>query len=312
MNHNLIKAQGHQLDPGLQLRSEDLVNEWMASIRSDKTRKEYTRQLARFAAWCKAQDLGMGSAKTFVIQKYINQLPGGPPSQAQALAAIRSFMSFCVRSGILESNPAREVITPKIEISMHKRKEAFTKDQVLAMIEAADNIRDKALVSVMADCGLRTIEIERADCGDLRQRHGSLVLFVQGKGRIEKDDFVPIGSLAVKYLSKYLKERTSTSDSDECPLFASEGNRTKGQRLTSRSISRIIRILKESAGIDDPHGQLTAHSLRHFCGNETFARTGDLDRVARYLRHSSTKHTKRYAREALDEDITRNKIDLLS
>lgn len=93
----------------------------------------------------------------------------------------------------------------------------------------------------MLRTGLRDIEvtISCAIVGDTKPHSGVMVLFVHGKGRSEKDDFVVLTEALQADINRYLAERKDLSPAN--PLFASTSNRNKGGRLATRSVSGIAK-----------------------------------------------------------------------
>jgi len=114
------------------------------------------------------------------------------------------------------------------------RKDPLTVDQVLELFGSVcrDDLigwRDIALLNLLVRTGIRTIEAIRADIGDIRQNTGETVLWVHGKGRDSKDDFVVLTPNALKPINDYLQFRNDKSD--KAPLFISHGNRSIEGRL---------------------------------------------------------------------------------
>ena len=119
--------------------------------------------------------------------------------------------------------------------------------------------RDFAIINLLIRTGLRTIEVIRANIEDIRQESGEAVLWIQGKGRDDKDEFVLLTEGTFKPIRDYLSSRSITDNKE--PLFASLSDRNKGNRLTTRSISRIVKNKLKEIGLNND--RLTAHSLRH-------------------------------------------------
>lgn len=157
--------------------------------------------------------------------------------------------------------------------------------------ESVEDLRDHAMLNLMARRGLRTIEVSRANVGDMRQTAGVAVLYVQGKGHAAKDDFVILGEDVERPIRDYLKAR-GKADDDE-PLFASVGNRSRGGRLTTRTISRIVKEAYKAEGIDDPH--ITAHSLRHTAVTLSLKGGATPQEAQAMARHRSISTTMIYA-----------------
>lgn len=209
------------------------------------------------------------------------------------LSALKSFFAY------LES----EKIYPNICSSIKgiKQKKGFKKDclttdqarSILGTLESdsEESARNTAIFQLMITTGLRTIELERANIGDLKVENGSLVLYVQGKGRQDKDDFVVIPDSLFGSLQKYLSYRGEVSPTD--PLFVSVDNRTDGNRLTTRSIRRIVKNIMVDNGIEDD--RLTAHSLRHTAITLALIGGASLQSVQAMARHSNINTTMIYS-----------------
>jgi len=143
-------------------------------------------------------------------------------------------------------------------------KDPLTVDQVKALLgdierDGEGGERDFALLNLLIRTGLRTIEVARADVGDIRQEGGEAVLWVRSKGRDAKDEFVLLTEETLKPIRDYLQARGKIEGAE--PLFASVSDRNRERRLTTRSIRRIVK--QHLVGVGLISGRLTAHSLRH-------------------------------------------------
>jgi len=169
--------------------------------------------------------------------------------------------------------------------------------KVLENIERTNEAgaRDFAMFSLMASSGLRTIEVSRANVEDFRVLGDARVLYVQGKGREDKADFVEVAEPVDEAIRHYL--RTYGTPEKGSPLFRSTGNRSRAGRLATESISRIVKTRLRSAGIDDD--RLTAHSLRHSAATLNLLNGGSLEETQKLLRHSNISTTMIYS-HALD------------
>jgi len=172
------------------------------------------------------------------------------------------------------------------------RKDCLTPGQIREALEAIDQrtlegLRDYALLNLLLRTGLRTVEISTATLGDLRQESGSAVLWIRGKGRASKDDFVLLVEETLRPLRAYLSARGRLKESE--PLFASGSRRNTGAALTTRSISRIVKERLRAVGIDD--SRLTAHSLRHTAITLSIKGGASLQQAQAMARHTDPKTT---------------------
>ena len=119
---------------------------------------------------------------------------------------------------------------------------------------------------------------------------GETVLYVMGKGKTSKGDFVKISEPVMAAIREYLSARGEVNDNE--PLFVSCSRRNKGQRLTTRTISSVCKSAMIQAGFNSR--RLTAHSLRHSAVTLALLGGMSLDDVSAFARHSSIAITQIY------------------
>ncbi len=206
--------------------------------------------------------------------------------------AVKQFFKWLQQEG-LYSNVAENIKGAKIE-KTHK-KDALTTQQIKDILAAIDlntpiGKRDYAIFSLMVTGGLRTIEVSRANIEDIRTVGDSTVLFIQGKGKDEKSDYVKLPAPVEKAIRDYLRSREKVAPDQ--PLFSSTSNNNQGDRMTTRAISAIIKGRLLTAGYNSD--RLTAHSLRHTAGTLNLLNGGTLDETQQLLRHTNINTTMIY------------------
>lgn len=262
---------------------------------SDKTRATYTRNLRSWRAYLDAQGITATEAtrETVLAYRAAMQADGKSAATINAyLTAVRSFYSW-LEARRIYPNIAAGVKGQRR--NANSPKDALTREQAACLLdkqpETIQELRDYAIINLMIRRGLRTIEVSRANIGDLRQINGQAVLYVQGKGYADKGDFVILNGACLKPIHAYLDARGVTDV--DAPLFASIGNRNQGGRMSTRSISRIVKESMRGGGISS--ARLTAHSLRHTA--VTFALLGGatIQETQAMARHASISTTMIYA-----------------
>lgn len=151
--------------------------------------------------------------------------------------------------------------------------------------------RDYAMLALMLPMGLRTIEVSRANIEDIRNSGDTTVLYVQGKGHLEKDAVVRMPGHVEVAVRAYLAAR-GANDLKQ-PLFTSTSNNNAGKRLTTRSISGIVKHAFIKAGYNSP--KLTAHSTRHTAATLSLLNGATLQQTQELLRHKNMQTTEIYA-----------------
>ena len=212
------------------------------------------------------------------------------------LTAAKLFFGFLAVEGVIAGNPAEHL--KGFKISNEHKKAALSAEMTKAVLANFDTstlkgLRDKAMYALMTTCGLRCIEVQRANVADIEMVSGFYRLRVQGKGHNQKDAAVNIPAGVYNLISEYLKKRGNiTADS---PLFASVSRRNFGGRLSTISISRITKKSLRESGYDSP--RLTAHSLRHSAATTALQFGASLREVQQLLRHTQIGTTQIYLHE---------------
>jgi site-specific recombinase XerD len=155
------------------------------------------------------------------------------------------------------------------------------------------DIRDRAMIALLVGCGLRRIELVRANRSDIVNQGGQLLLKIQQKGHLSRDSFVVIYSGVERIIRPWINQ--SPFHNPDSPLFPSLSKRDSGSRLTPRSISRIIRNRFDAIGLTDH----STHSLRHaFATIALSSDDVDIRDVQHALGHSQITTTERYIHQS--------------
>lgn len=244
---------------------EEIIGRWMASLDlASGTKETYLSGFRVFCWFVRSTSLDFDELTRDDVKSFkeylVNEKKLKPATVSSYLASVRSFYAYSEDNGI--ENIAHRV--KGVTDSRSFKKEPLTPDQAQRLLASIDRstekgMRDFAILNLMLRTGLRDIEIVRANCKDIQTKAGVDVLYVQGKGRASKDNFVVLTPKALSPIAAYLEKRGKVNELD--PLFASVSSRNAGERLTVRSVSRIAKSALRAIGIDD--GRYTAHSLRH-------------------------------------------------
>ena len=273
----------------------NLVEEWIkfANV-SAKSAKNYTKSIRRFFAYLAEKGIVTPTADDVYEWREMMKAEGKAPATINHyLTATKLFFKFLNQRG-LYSVDISHIKGCKLT-SEHKR-DALTPEQGRQVIKSFDTstlagLRDKAMTALMMCCGLRTIEVSRANIGDLVKTYGRIALYVQGKGRTDRRECVMIPAQVEKMIRAYLVARGVSDVS--APLFAGIGNRNKGGRMTTDTISRIVKAAFRANQLDSK--RLTAHSLRHSAATAMLLAGVELMKVQQILRHKNINTTMIYA-----------------
>jgi integrase/recombinase XerC len=260
---------------------------------SPNTCRAYRKDLELFARFLKEDELAehVGVVDTVTVRTYLGALHKTGltrKSAARRLASLRTFFKYLKREGIVDTNPARMVSTPKTGPDLPR---ALSVDEVFRLLGKPDKtsilgLRDCAILELLYSSGLRVAELTSLDMGDVDIKSG--VLTVTGKGR--KERMVPMGSKAREALTTYLARREELIPghaSTEPALFLNY----RGSRLSPRSVGRLSKKYGIQAGILK---ETTPHSFRHSFATHLLDAGADLRGIQELLGHANLSTTQKY------------------
>jgi len=257
-----------------------------------KTIQTYTRALRQLLLYFSSGNITQPSRADILAFREGLQAGHKPATIQSYIAATRMFFRWLEQEGIYPNIADR---VKGATISREHKRDYLTSKQVKAVMDGVDRgtlrgLRDYAILALMVTGGLRTVEVSRADIGDLRTAGDNPVLYIQGKGQDEKAEYVKLQAKVERSIRDYLQARRQTSQ--DAPLFASLSNNSAGARLTTRSISGIVKGRFKSAGYDSD--KLTAHSLRHTAVTLSLLAGKHLEEVQQFARHANITTTQIY------------------
>lgn len=293
--NNLVITDKNYLEKAKGAVNYDLYERFIAFLdASPKTIETYTRNLRQFFKYLSENYISEPKREDVIAyREYLKQDLNLKPTTIQSyIVVVRSFFQWTAQEGIYP-NVSEKVKGAKI--STQHKKDPLTTNQAKDIIRSFDRsteagARDYAIFSLMITGGLRDIEVQRANLEDLRILGDDTVLYIQGKGKEEKSDYVKIPHPVEKAIREYLKMRKGIKASG--PLFSSTSNNNRGGRLTTRSISGIVKKAFKASGYDSD--RLTAHSLRHTAGTLNLLNGGSLEDTQQLLRHQNINTTMIY------------------
>ena len=261
---------------------------------SPHTLRSYHSDLEQLSTFLGDKELSAVDHQT--LRRFIAHLMQGEvkkSSIARKLSAIRTFFRYLNREGILTSNPARLVATPRRE---QRLPAVLTADDAIRLMESpkakkpADHdtmLRDRAVLETLYSTGIRASELIGMNREDI-DRHDGLIR-IRGKGR--KERIVPVGTKALDAIDAYLGRLAGSSDIAAVFLGPS------GKRLTARTVQRILQNHRKQLGLQQ---KASPHTLRHSFATHLLESGADLRAIQELLGHASLSTTQRYTHVNLD------------
>lgn len=204
-------------------------------------------------------------------------------SAARKLATLRTFFRYLCREGVLERNPARAMLSPRLE----KRVPTHLDERDVALLvempgDGETAVRGRAILEMLYATGVRCSELVGLDLAEVNLQER--MIRVLGKGR--KERIVPFGTRAAAALGAYLdlkKQRSARTTA----LFLN----ARGGRLTDRSVRYLVAQRVRAVAIAR---RVSPHTLRHSFATHLLERGADLRAIQELLGHASLSTTQRY------------------
>lgn len=174
----------------------DYIMHLRTAGRSKETIRTYESFISLFARWCDGEGIDLVQAGARDLRRYLaEQLERHSiVTSYNRTLALRSFYRVCVAEKLRRGNPAKEI---KVARPKHEPKQPFTDDELRALIRAADNPRDRALLLILIGGGVRRAELLGMKRSDIDWERGC-ILIRHGKG--DRQRWVAPGTAAMEAL----------------------------------------------------------------------------------------------------------------
>ena len=292
------------------LRIEELVDSFINDQDVKQTSKAlYRRTLKQYFKWIDEKGYLLSEiARTQLLEYKEDLLSSGLSSLTVSsyITSVRRFYEW-TEANKFYPNVAKGIKSPKRKQQFKKQPLLPSQATELLNYYQGKALRDYAIITLLLRTGLRTIEVVRATVEDITYKGSQRVLMVHGKGRDEKDNFVILTEKSYQPIAEYLKTRKGVKPSD--PLFTSTSNNSKGDKLTTRTISQIAKDGLRAIGLDEK--SFTAHSLRHTTAVNILRAGGSLETAQFTLRHANPATTQIYTATLEEERRLENSGEAL-
>ena len=285
------------------------IADGLASIDTIKT---YRSRVDQFLSWCKERELYPALITKQNVLEYRKHLVDGSKTSTTirlSLLAIKHFYTACLAEKLVKLNPVIGVKAPREKrevgstinyLTLEELQQIF--DRIAPTLKIRGDktkqvqvLRDRILLGCMALQGCRSVEIYRANLGDISESYGQYYLKLDGKNSIRT---VVLRSDLGEEIARYRQARAKNGENVNAdhPLFISLSNRRYGQRLSRRGIGYIVDSYLSECGLkhSDLDRSLSPHSLRHTAGTLSLQNGSSLREVQDFLGHSDPKTTAIY------------------
>lgn len=253
-----------------------LIEMWMHG-KSANTASQYTRIAARFF-----ETVGkpLQAIHLSDLQTWADSIDGTAHTRKAHIDTVRSLFSFALKTGYIRLNPAAVLESPATPDKVKGK--VLAEREVLAIINAADNPRDAALLQCLYSAGGRVSEICGLTWKDVVPTpDGGAELLIFGKGGKNRNAKVSADTHKLLQAQRRFAE-------DDAPVFTTR----TGNAIDRVAVHRIIKATAKKAGVKKA---VSAHWFRHSHASHALERGANPAAVQEQLGHSSLATTTRYA-----------------
>jgi len=219
----------------------------------------------------------------YAIAKVIN-----PRTQSRIISGLKGFFNYLVFEEYRKTNPLDLIESPKIGRKLPDILSLEEIDLLIATIDLSNpqGERNRSIIETLYGCGIRVSELINLKISDLFFDEG----FIKVTGKGNKQRFVPIGTLTIKYIDLYRKEvrvHQKINPSAKDTLYLNR----RGNSLTRAMIFHIVKELTEKSGINK---NISPHTFRHSFATHLLENGADLRAIQQMLGHESITTTEIY------------------
>ena len=239
--------------------------------------------LLPYCAQAQIEDLGQLNSRALdqLSAKLLDH--GGRQGQPLSRHSVHAY-SRAINHFLLWAKSEGEPVGGKAQLPKLPKKlvDVLSREEIQAMEDAARTERDKLIVRLLADSGIRVGELLGLRTGDLVEQGRNHYIRVRGKG--QRDRLVPVPRLYRRL--RVFVDRGRPSDAVSTRIFLSHRRRVTGeyQPLTVSGVDQMIRHLAEAASVSK---RVYPHLLRHSFATWQLTRGMNPIQLAQILGHSS-------------------------
>ena len=208
-------------------------------------------------------------------------------TQARYIASLKSYFRFLIREAVIKKDPTDIIDTPKKDKKLPDYLSIAEIERLLQSVDVTTTLgyRDRTMLEITYGAGLRVSELLNLKTEDINLELG----FIRCYGKGNKERIIPIGEIALDYLSLYLKNIRPKIQKNmkSKELFLN----SRGRSMSRQGFFKILQNYGKKAGIKK---HLSPHTLRHSFATHLLENGADLRSVQEMLGHSDISTTEIY------------------
>ena len=257
---------------------------------SYNTQISYERDLKKLKEYLekqgviKVQDVNETSLNSYVL--YLEKEGKAASTVSRYIASFKGFFEYCLRQGVISSDPAERLKPPKVE---KKFPQILTIMETQKLMEGPDTqcdkgIRDRAMLELLYATGIRVSELISLKISDMNLGMEYLICHEKSKDRV-----IPFGSAAKEALIVYLDKTRNNmiGEAESEYLFVN----CSGKPMSRQGFWKLIKYYADKAGIEK---EITPHTFRHSFAAHLLENGADVQSVQKMMGHADVSTTQMY------------------
>jgi integrase/recombinase XerD len=252
----------------------------------------YVYDLQKLVHWLESNEISESpiNISENTLHEFIYQIAKevNPRSQSRIISGLRGFFNYLIFEEYRNTNPLELIESPKIGRKLPDVLSEEEIDQVIQQIDLSkpQGERNRAILEILYGCGLRVSEAINLKISDLFFEEG----FIKVTGKGDKQRFVPIAPLTMKYINLYKTEIRNHQTIPQESIDTLFLNR-RGKALSRAMIFTVIKDLVDKTGI---RKNVSPHTFRHSFATHLLENGADLRAIQQMLGHESITTTEIY------------------
>ena len=267
---------------------------------SNLTVKGYSDEIEKYLTYTKEHNVNYKKISNDDIRnylKYLDNLKYSKSSISRNLSSIRTYYKYLLDKKVVDSNPFKNISNPKKD---KKLPNFLNYEEIMKIFDSIneENIlgkRDRCIVEVLYDTGVRVSELVNIKIKDIDFSEKTISIF--GKGR--KERIVYFGDYLYDVLNDYINNcRNILLSNKSCEYLILN---SRGSQITTRGVEKIIDKVVKDASLKH---KISPHVLRHTFATHMLNGGSDIKTIQQLLGHESLSTTGIYTH--ISNDVLRS------
>lgn len=271
---------------------EQYINDFIMYLQeikhaSSNTLQAYHNDLRKLHLYFEQQNINsLSGINETCLNSYVLKMEREGLSAASVsrnIAAMKSFILYLMKNGLIQGDPAEKIKPPKVQKKMPQVLDTVMMDKLLSQpdLRTKKGIRDRAILELLYATGIKVTELITMKISDVNIVAG----YITCSERRERS--IPFGKSAKHAVVEYLKIRKENQTENQSDLLFLNSS---GEQLSRQGLWKILKIYAKGAGLET----INPNAIRHAFAAHLIDNGADIGSVQEFLGHSDITTTQLY------------------